>query len=379
MAMKFGNGIDLDGQRIINVGDPSGGTDVANKQYVDAFVRGLSWKNSVVAASTANMAVASAVVNGASMDGVSLVTGDRVLLKNQTAASENGIYVVAASGAASRASDADTAVKLLGATVTVTKGTANGDKVFRLVTDDITLGTTALSFTELGGSGTTYSADGSGIELAGTTFSLELDGATLSKSASGLKLNSSAVGGGLSIATDVVSVNTGTASATGLELSGGTVRIAAAAAGNGLSGGGGSALAVNTGTASATGLEVSSDTVRIATAAAGNGLQGGGGAALSVKADGASSGLSIASTGVKVDSTVARVYATNVGDGTSTNIVVTHGIGTRDVQVVVRNAASPYEQVLVDNEATSTTTCTLRFATAPTTNQYRVIVTGIGA
>jgi hypothetical protein len=339
--MKFGNGIDLDGQRIINAGDPSSGTDVANKQYVDAFVRGLSWKNSVVAASTANMAVASAVVNGASMDGVSLVTGDRVLLKNQTAASENGIYVVAASGAASRASDADTAVKLLGATVTVTKGTANGDKVFRLVTDDITLGTTALSFTELGGSGTTYSADGSGIELSGTTFSLELDGATLSKSASGLKLNSSAVGGGLSLASDVVSVNTGTASATG--------------------------------------LEISSDTVRIATAAAGNGLQGGGGAALSVKADGASSGLSIASTGVKVDSTVARVYATNVGDGTSTNIVVTHGIGTRDVQVVVRNAASPYEQVLVDNEATSTTTCTLRFATAPTTNQYRVIVTGIGA
>ncbi|HYF74168.1 MAG TPA: hypothetical protein VD864_15155 [Nocardioides sp.] len=75
--MKFGNGIDLAGQRGVNVGDPSSGTDIANKQYVDAFARGLSWKASVVAASTANVDIASAP---ASLDGVTLSSGDRVLL-----------------------------------------------------------------------------------------------------------------------------------------------------------------------------------------------------------------------------------------------------------------------------------------------------------
>jgi hypothetical protein len=72
VAMKFGNGIDLAGQRGVNVGDPSSATDAANKQYVDAFVRGLSWKDEVVAASTANGTLATAYENGDSLDGVTL-------------------------------------------------------------------------------------------------------------------------------------------------------------------------------------------------------------------------------------------------------------------------------------------------------------------
>lgn len=390
MAMKFGNGIDLAGQRGINVGDPSGGTDIANKQYVDALVRGLSWKQSVIAASTANITIASALVDGSTVDGVTVHTGDRVLLKNQTAGAENGVYDVVASGAASRSSDSATATQLKGATYTVTQGSTQADKVFRLVTDNVTVDTTSLSFTEVGGASASYTAgDGLGESPAGTFnvttgtgLEISSDTVRIATSAAGagltggggsaLAIASSAAGAGLTLTTGVLDVNTGTASATGLEVSTDTLRIATAAAGAGLTGGGGSALAVNPGS----GLENSSGAVRIAAAAAGNGLTGGAGSALAV---GQGSGISVAADAVAVDSSVARVYAANIGDGSTTNIVVTHSLGTRDVQVTVRNASSPYEQVLVDNEATSTTTCTLKFATAPTSNQYRVIVQGVGA
>ncbi|MFF8831369.1 hypothetical protein [Streptomyces sp. NPDC015131] len=298
--MKVGNGLDLQNQRIQNLADPSAATDAVTKQYADALTRNLSWKLAVRVATTANGTLSSAFANGQTVDGVTLATGDRILLKNQSTGSENGIYVVAASGAPTRAVDADSADELKGATVTVLEGTVNADKVFRLITDNVTLGTTSLSWTEIGGGGTAYTA-----------------------------------GDGLS------------------ESPAGTFNVA-----------------------TGTGLEISSDTVRIAAAAAGNGLTGGGGSALAV---GQGSGISVSADAVAVDSTVARVYAGNIGDGSATNIVVTHNLGTRDVAVTVRNAASPYEEILVDNEATSTTTCTLRFASAPSNNQYRVIVQGAGA
>jgi hypothetical protein len=367
--MKFGNGIDLDNQRIVNVADPSSATDAVNKQYADALTRNLSWKLAVRAASTANMAVASAVINGASMDGVSLVTGDRVLLKNQTTASENGIYVVAASGAASRATDADSAAELKGATVTVLEGTVAGDKIYRLITDNVTLGTDSLVWTEVGGGGTTYSADGDGIQESGGVFSLELDSATLSKSASGLRVNSAIAGAGIVFNSSALDVNVGT----GLEISSDAVRIAASAAGAGLTGGGASALAVGAGT----GITVNADDVALSASVAGAGLTHTSGVLDVVGASGG--GITVNANDIAVNSSVARVYAANIGDGSTTNIVVTHSLGTRDVQVTVRNASAPYEEILVDNEATSTTTCTVKFAVAPSTNQYRVIVQGVGA
>jgi hypothetical protein len=364
VALKFGNGIDLVGQKLVNVGDPAAGTDGANKQYVDALVRGLSWKQSVVAASTANVTLSSAP---ATLDGVTLTLNDRVLLKNQTAAAENGVYVYASTGAAlTRATDSDTATKLIGATVTVTKGSTLADKVFRLVTDDVTLETTALVWTEVGGSSASYTAgDGLGESPAGT-----------------------------------FNVTTGT----GLEISSDAVRISTAAAGAGLTGGGGSALTVGQGT----GITVNADDIALASSVAGAGLTHSAGvlnvvgdASITVAADSLGLAAGVAGTGltlttgvlnvvagsgitanandIAVNSTVARVYAANIGDGSTTNIVVTHSLGTRDVAVTVRNASSPYEEIMVDNEATSTTTCTLKFAVAPTSNQYRVIVQGVGA
>jgi hypothetical protein len=114
-----------------------------------------SWKAPVRAASTANGTLASAFENGDSLDGVTLVTGDRILLKNQTTGSENGIYTVNASGAPSRASDADAGSELVNAMVPVSEGTANADKLFHCVTNaPIVLGTTALTWLQFSGNPT---------------------------------------------------------------------------------------------------------------------------------------------------------------------------------------------------------------------------------
>jgi hypothetical protein len=71
-----------------------------------------------------------------------------------------------------------------------------------------------------------------------------------------------------------------------------------------------------------------------------------------------------------------QIHAANVGNGSSTDIVVTHNLGTRDVLVQVRDNASPYDYVMVDIEATTENTVTLRFAVAPAENAYRCIVMG---
>jgi hypothetical protein len=169
--MKIGNGLDLQSQKITNLADPSANTDGANKQYVDNVARGLQWKVPVRVATTGNGTLATAFANGQSVDGISLVTGDRILLKNQSAAAENGIYIVAASGAPTRAADADTGGELNpGTAVTVTEGTANADKAFMIISDAvITIGTTSQTWGQLGG-GTTYTG-GNGINVAGAVIS----------------------------------------------------------------------------------------------------------------------------------------------------------------------------------------------------------------
>jgi hypothetical protein len=127
--------------RIITVGSETPGLDIRTKVKV---------------ASTANVNISTGLVNGATIDGVTLVTGNRILLKNQSTASQNGVYVVVASGGASRATDFDTVSSsevAYGALFFVDSGTTNNSKAFTLTTTGtITLGTTALTFAEFSGS-----------------------------------------------------------------------------------------------------------------------------------------------------------------------------------------------------------------------------------
>lgn len=104
-------------------------------------------KAPVRAASTANGTLATDFENGDTLDGVTLATGDRILLKNQSAGAENGIYIVAASGAPARATDAGSSTELVNAAVWVSEGTANADHLYVCTTNaPITVDTTALTW-----------------------------------------------------------------------------------------------------------------------------------------------------------------------------------------------------------------------------------------
>lgn len=163
--------------------DPVSALQVATKQYADSLFVGVKWKTDARAASTGNLTLSGTQT----VDGVALIAADRVLVKNQTTGSENGIYLVAA-GAWTRTTDADTSTKILGAQVSVQEGTVNADRSYRLITDSITLGTTSLVFSLAFGPGT-YAASATGLILTGNVFSIALDGTSLVQSGLGLKVN----------------------------------------------------------------------------------------------------------------------------------------------------------------------------------------------
>lgn len=138
--------------KITSLSDGVNPTDAINLGQAQALVQGLSWKQPVRVATTAAGTLASSFANGQTVDGVTLATGNRILIKDQSTGSENGIYVVAASGAPTRATDADSGVELVNATAYVSEGTANADTVWTCTNNaTITPGTTALVFAQVNG------------------------------------------------------------------------------------------------------------------------------------------------------------------------------------------------------------------------------------
>ncbi|HMB37422.1 MAG TPA: hypothetical protein VKV41_25470 [Methylomirabilota bacterium] len=259
------------GFKLTNLGTPTAATDASTKGYVDAAINGLAWKDAVRVASTANVVIATGGL--IAVDGVTVAAGDRVLLKNQTAPAENGIYV-AASGAWTRSTDAAAANDILNAAVFVSEGTTQSDTAWVMTTNlPITIGTTALTWTQFGGPGS-YSA-GNGLTLTGNVF---------------------AVGAG-----------------TGIVVSAGTTAV---------------------------------DTTVIATQAY----------------------VNTAVTGM------AKKFAAAL-TGTASPETVTHNLNTRDVQVSVYNGATPYTAVMVDWDAATVNTVTIRYN--PNLGAgYRVVVVG---
>jgi len=185
--------IDVSSARITSLATPTGSTDAATKAYVDAQLQGLDVKQSVRVATTANGTLASAFANNSTVDGVTLATNDRILIKDQSTGSENGIYTVNASGAPTRATDFDANSEVTGgAFFFAEEGTTNADNGFVLTNDGaITLGTTALTFTQFSGAGQVIA--GSALTKSGNTLNVAVDNSSIEINSDALRVKASGI------------------------------------------------------------------------------------------------------------------------------------------------------------------------------------------
>ena len=157
--------------KITGLGTPTASDDAATKQYVDDVAQGLHIHASCVAATTSNVDLSTDLEAGDIIDGVTLSAGNRVLVKNQSTTSQNGIYTAVTSGAAVRATDFNEASEIQGGDfVFVTGGTANDNTGWVQVNTVTTVGTDPIVFVQFSGAGT-YLA-GNGLTLTGNTFSI---------------------------------------------------------------------------------------------------------------------------------------------------------------------------------------------------------------
>ncbi len=255
--------VPLNAQRITGLADPTAAQDAATKAYTDAARAGLSVKDPVRVATTAAITLSGTQT----IDGVAVIAGDRVLVKDQGSAPTNGVYVVAA-GAWARATDADASAELpSGSSIFVSEGTANADTTYVLSTNaPIVLNTTALAFTLYSRAGAIEA--GAGLTRTGTTIALT---------------------------SPVAIANGGTA-----------------------------------GTTAAT-----------------------------------------ARTGLGVRAAPQEFL---LGDGSATAFVLTHNINSRAVVIQVYRNSGDYETLGTIAERTSVNTATIRFAVAPTVNQYAAVI-----
>ena len=214
--------VSLNSQKITGLADPTADADAANKGYVDGVAQGLDVKDSVVATTTANGTLSTAFANGQSIDGVTLQTGDRILIKNQSTASQNGIYNVNASGAPSRATDMATGANAAGAFVFVEQGTVNAENGFVCTSDtgSAVVGTNNLTFAQFSGAGQIIAGDG--LDKSGNTLSVDLKangGLVIESTEIAVKLDASSITGTLAIGDGGTGATTATAALTALGLS----------------------------------------------------------------------------------------------------------------------------------------------------------------
>jgi len=214
--------VSLNSQKITGLADPTADADAANKGYVDGVAQGLDVKDSVVATTTANGTLSTAFANGQSIDGVTLQTGDRILIKNQTTSSQNGIYNVNASGAPSRTTDMATGANAAGAFVFVEQGTINAENGFTCTSDtgSAVVGTNNLTFAQFSGAGQIIAGDG--LDKSGNTLSVDLKangGLVIESTEIAVKLDASSITGTLAISDGGTGATSASAALTALGLS----------------------------------------------------------------------------------------------------------------------------------------------------------------
>lgn len=298
---------------------------LASRSYVDSTIQGLDTKESVKVATTANI---TSLSDGApdTLDGVSLNTGDRVLVKDQTTASENGIYEVISVGTGSdgswqRAVDADTSEDLnAGGYTFVTEGAVHGDSGWVISSDDpITLDTDDITWVQFSGAGQISAGDGlikSGnvINAQGTTDRIDVFADTIDISSNYVGQNTINTLG---------TVSTGTWQAS-------TVDIAYGGTGN---------------TTFTTNRLISFD----------------GSKQVSSSLD---------------PSVITRKFSQSIGDGSATSFSVNHGLATEDLEVSVIETGGNREKVYPEVRIVDTNNVQVNFASAPASTEFKVIVMG---
>lgn len=262
MAKKIFTDFDFQSvSKVINLPSPSASGDGVPKSYVDSLVEGLAWKDSVRVSTQANLNLSSP---GATVDGITMASQDRVLVRSQTTASQNGIYIWnGAAVAMTRSLDATTFAELEQAVTTVEEGTS---------------------------AATTWRQD----QINGT-----IDSSTISW------------------------VAFGTSAPSASESTAGIAELATQAE-----------------------TDAGTDDARIITP------------------------LKLATWSGRI-----KKFSVSIGDGSATSYTVTHNLASRDVHVTVYNASN-YEEVITDVAHTTTNTLTVIFATAPSSDAYRVVVIG---
>lgn len=347
----------LNGQKITGLGTPTDDGDAATKGYVDAARQGLDVKASVRVATTADITLSGTQT----IDGVAVIAGDRVLVKNQETGSENGIYVVA-SGAWARSSDADTDAKVTAGLFTfVEEGTANADSGFVLITNNpIVVGTTALEFTKFSEAGQITAGDG--LSFTGTTLNVGGTADRITVTSDSVDIASTYVG--QTSITTLGTVTTGTWNGT-------TVGVAHGGTGATTLTGYVKADGTNAFTASSTipGADVSGDITGNAANVTGT-----------VAIINGGTGATTAATARANLGATTKFAASNPEIAPSSDIAtwtITHNLGTTDVVVSLKDLSND-AFVEADVVTTSTSVVTISWNASATVdaNSYRVVVIG---
>lgn len=365
---------------------PTDSAHVATKGYVDAARSGLDVKQSVRAATTGPINLATDLENGDILDTtVTLVTGDRVLVKNQSTASENGIYVVQASGAAVRATDAngtaDTGVVSGGTFTFVEEGTVNADSGWVVTSNGlINVGTDAINWVQFSGAGQITA--GAGLTKTGNTIDAVGTENRITVNSDSIDIASTYVGQ-TSINT-LGTITTGTWDAT-------TVAVTAGGTGqesftdNGvIYGNGTGALDVTAAPTqyqvlrgNASGVPEFGQITLSASAAVTGQLPIANGGTNASTESGARTNLAaggVQGSGVSTP-VLARKVVKTIGNGVDTSFTVVHAFGTEDVMIQVFDASSK-DTVIADTIRTDADTVTVTFSVAPSSNAFKVVVIG---
>jgi len=150
IATQNSNNVSVSGGSITGLGSPSASSDAATKNYVDQAVAGLRTRIIAECATTSNVNLTNGLEAGDAIDGVTLVAGDRVLVKDQSTATENGLYLAVSSGAASRDPEHDSIAELSGGMVVVNQGSVNDNKIFLCTTDNTgSIGSTSITYSQV--------------------------------------------------------------------------------------------------------------------------------------------------------------------------------------------------------------------------------------